>query len=81
MGARLSKDERRAVAQRIFAALCAHYPDRHIALFEQRGMSDVKVRKSHFGVLGHTQEQAQWDIGLSRHDGREGRELSQPAEE
>jgi hypothetical protein len=34
MGARLSKDARRAVAQRIFAALCAHYPDRHIALFE-----------------------------------------------
>ena len=35
MGARLSKDARRAVAQRIFAALCAHYPDRHIALFER----------------------------------------------
>ena len=35
MGARLSRDERRAVAQRIFAALCAHYPDRHIALFER----------------------------------------------
>jgi len=35
MGARLSKDERRAVAQRIFAALCAHYPDRYIALFER----------------------------------------------
>jgi hypothetical protein len=34
MGARLSKDERRAVAQRIFAALCAHCPDRYIALFE-----------------------------------------------
>ena len=35
MSARLSKDERRAVAQRIFAALCAHYPDRYIALFER----------------------------------------------
>jgi hypothetical protein len=34
MGARLSMDERRTVAQRIFAALCAHCPDRYIALFE-----------------------------------------------
>jgi hypothetical protein len=31
MGARLSKDERRAVAQRIFAALCAHCPAHYIA--------------------------------------------------
>jgi hypothetical protein len=35
MGARLSQDERRAVAQRIFAALCARYPDRYIALLER----------------------------------------------
>jgi hypothetical protein len=34
MGERLNKVERRAVAQRIFAALCARYPDRYIALFE-----------------------------------------------
>jgi len=34
MSARLSKDERRAVARRVYAALCAHYPDRYIALFE-----------------------------------------------
>jgi hypothetical protein len=34
MGARLSKDERRAVAQRIFAALCAHCPAHYIALIE-----------------------------------------------
>jgi hypothetical protein len=34
MDVRLSQDERRAVAQLIFAALCAHYPDRQIALFE-----------------------------------------------
>jgi hypothetical protein len=34
MSERLNKVERRAVAQRIFAALCAHYPDRYIALFE-----------------------------------------------
>ena len=40
MGARLSKDARRAVAQRIFAALCAHYPDRHIALIE-RPQADI----------------------------------------
>ena len=35
MSARLSKEERRVVAQRIFATLCAHYPDRYIALFER----------------------------------------------
>jgi hypothetical protein len=35
MGTRLNQDQRRAVAQRIFAALCAHYPQRHIALFER----------------------------------------------
>jgi hypothetical protein len=35
MDARLSRDERRAVAERIFAALCAHYPDHYIALFER----------------------------------------------
>jgi hypothetical protein len=34
MDARRSQDGRRAVAQLIFAALCAHYPDRQIALFE-----------------------------------------------
>jgi hypothetical protein len=34
MGTRLSRNERRAVAHRIFTALCAHYPDRQIALFE-----------------------------------------------
>jgi hypothetical protein len=40
MNARLTKDERRAVAKRIFEALCAHYPDRHIALFE-RPQADI----------------------------------------
>ena len=34
MDARRSQDGRRAVAQRISAPLCAHYPDRQIALFE-----------------------------------------------
>jgi hypothetical protein len=28
-------EERRAVARRLFEALCAHYPDRYIALVEQ----------------------------------------------
>ena len=31
----LTIDERRAVARRLFEALCAHYPDRYIALIEQ----------------------------------------------
>jgi hypothetical protein len=35
MDAQLSQDERRAVAERIFTALCAHYPDRYIAFFER----------------------------------------------
>jgi hypothetical protein len=34
MDARLSRDERNAVAQRIFAALCAHYPKHYVALIE-----------------------------------------------
>jgi len=38
MDAQLSQDERRAVAERIFAALCAHYPDHYIALFERPGV-------------------------------------------
>jgi hypothetical protein len=33
---RLSQDERRAVAQRNFAALCAHYPKYYIALSEPK---------------------------------------------
>jgi hypothetical protein len=34
MATGLSQDERRAVAQRIFAALCTHYPKHYIALIE-----------------------------------------------
>jgi hypothetical protein len=33
---RLSQDERRAVAQRIFTALCAHYPKHYIAMIEPK---------------------------------------------
>ena len=36
MATGLSQDERRAVAQRIFAALCAHYPKHYIALIETK---------------------------------------------
>ena len=36
MAARLTQDERDAVAQRIFAALCAHYPKHYIALIEPK---------------------------------------------
>jgi hypothetical protein len=36
MATRLSQDERRAVALRIFAALCAHYPKHYIALMESK---------------------------------------------
>jgi hypothetical protein len=34
MPTRLSQDERKAVAQRIFAALCVQYPKHYIALIE-----------------------------------------------
>ena len=37
----LTKEERRAVARRIFAALCERYPDRYIALVEQPGNAGV----------------------------------------
>jgi hypothetical protein len=37
MKARLTQDERRAIARRVFAALCALYPDSYIALVEQPG--------------------------------------------
>jgi hypothetical protein len=33
----LTLEERRAVARRVFAALCAHYPERYVALVEQPG--------------------------------------------
>jgi hypothetical protein len=33
----LTKEERRAIARRIFKALCKHYPDCYIALVEQPG--------------------------------------------
>ena len=31
----LTKEERRVVARRLFEALCAHYPDRYVALIER----------------------------------------------
>ena len=33
----LTVEERRAVARRVFAALCTHYPERYVALVEQPG--------------------------------------------
>jgi hypothetical protein len=36
MATGLTQDERRAVAHRIFAALCAHYPKHYIALIETK---------------------------------------------
>lgn len=37
----LTKEERQAVARRIFEALCERYPDRYIALVEQPGNAGV----------------------------------------
>jgi hypothetical protein len=39
----LTKEERQVVARRIFEALCTHYPDRYIALFEQPGSAEASV--------------------------------------
>ena len=36
-----TKEERQAVARRIFEALCEHYPDRYIALVEQQGNASL----------------------------------------
>ena len=36
MPTRLSQDERKAVAKRIFAALCTHYSKHYIALIEPK---------------------------------------------
>jgi hypothetical protein len=43
MATGLSQDERRAVAQRIFAALCTHYPKHYIALIECKADASVRV--------------------------------------
>ena len=40
MPTRLSQDERNAVAQRIFAALCTHYPKHYIALIEPKAAAN-----------------------------------------
>jgi hypothetical protein len=36
----LTNEQRRAVARRIFDALCEHYPDRYIALVERPKNTD-----------------------------------------
>ena len=33
----LTIEERRVIARRVFAALCAHYPERYVALVERPG--------------------------------------------
>ena len=40
----LTIEERRAVARRLFEALCAHYPDRYIALVEQPGNANPTAK-------------------------------------
>jgi hypothetical protein len=42
--ASLTKEERQTVARRVFEALCAHYPDRHIVLVEKPGSPDAEAR-------------------------------------
>jgi hypothetical protein len=40
-GSMLTKEERQAVARRVFEALSAHYPDRHIVLVENPGSRHI----------------------------------------
>ena len=55
MGARLSQDERRAVAERIFAALCAHCPERYVALVDPKLAASSKGgRIEHMGCAKDT---------------------------
>ena len=71
MDARLSQEERRAVAQRIFAALCANYPDRYIALFErpQVGIGSPEPALTTSAPLGQ-----------DAHDGTDGEARRYPAQ-
>jgi hypothetical protein len=54
----LTKEERRAVARRIFETLCEHYPDRYIALVEQQGKVGLAaaVAQSEIADLGVAQD-------------------------
>jgi hypothetical protein len=41
MSTQLSQDERRAVAQCIFGALCGHYPKHYIAMIESKAVAST----------------------------------------
>jgi hypothetical protein len=43
MKPRRTREERQAIARRIFEALCKHYPDRYVALVEQPGSTEPTV--------------------------------------
>jgi len=53
-----TKEERQAVARRIFEALCEHYPDRYIALVEQQGNTGLTATAAHSEIadLGETRD-------------------------
>jgi hypothetical protein len=42
----LSIEQRRAVARRVFGALCEHYPDRYITLIERLGREEQSPEAS-----------------------------------
>jgi hypothetical protein len=46
MATRLSRDERNAIAQRIFASLCAHYPKHYVTLIESKAAANPPARSS-----------------------------------
>jgi hypothetical protein len=53
-----TKEERRAIARRIFEALCEHNPDRYIALVEQSGNAGLTATaaQSEIADLGVAQD-------------------------
>ena len=66
MGARLSQDERRAVAQRIFEALCAHYPEHYVALIESEVGASSPERASTRQSAGSNEDPAAVRKGTNR---------------
>jgi hypothetical protein len=50
----LTIEERRAVARRVFAALCAHYPERYVALVEQPGPNPTATTFVDCGMADHS---------------------------
>ena len=71
----LTIDERRAVARRLLEALCAHYPDRYIALIEQPGSPNpIATAFVDYSMAENTQPWLgirfpNWPLAIESHSG------------